>query len=99
MEYRRGRITSRSSRPFQAISPGDDLELASHGFFHRNDGVHFEHECREHRTELVNGHQIVAFHQHVAAPLADADHEEVNLEVGWCLPLAEDFEDSLLRIL
>ncbi len=82
---------------FQSISPGDDLEFAADGFFDRDDGVHLEHERREHRTEFVNGHRIVAFHQHVPAPLADSDHKEVDLEIARRLPLAEDFEDSLFE--
>src|SRR4051794_24926683 len=49
---------------FQAIPPGDDLEFAADGVFDRNDGVHLEDERREHRTELVNRHRVVAFHQH-----------------------------------
>src|SRR5258705_2359408 len=84
---------------FQTVSPGDDLEFAADGFFDRDDGMHLEHERRKHRTEFVNSHRIVAFHQHVPAPLADSDHEEVDLEIAWGLPLAEDFEDSLLGIL
>src|SRR5438477_10170558 len=84
---------------FQPISPGDHLEFAAYGFFDRYDGVHLEHERREHRTEFVNGHQIVAFHQHVPAPLADTDHKEVDLEIGWRLPLTEHLEYSLLGIL
>src|SRR6476619_4688459 len=47
----------------------------------------------------MNGDRIVAFHQHVPAPLADADHKEVDLEVVWCLPLPKDFEDALLGVL
>src|ERR1051326_4341995 len=84
---------------FQAISPVDDLEFAADGFFDRDDGVHLEHERWEHRTEFVNGHQIVALHQHVPAPFADSDHKEVDLEITWCIPLAENFEDSLLGVL
>src|SRR5579859_4986118 len=47
----------------------------------------------------MNSYQIIAFHQHVPAPLADTDHKEVDLEIVRCLPLAKDFEDSLLGIL
>ena len=43
--------------------------------------------------------EIVAFHQHVPAPLADSDHKEIDLEIARRFPLAEDFEDSLLGIL
>src|SRR2546423_12678135 len=87
------------SLAFQSISPSNYLELAADGFLDRNDGSRLEYESRKHRTELVNGHRIVAFHQHVPAPLADSDHEEFDLEIGGRLPLTEYLEDSLLGIL
>src|SRR5438045_823313 len=96
-------MTAMGSAPtsfaFQAISPGDDVEFPADGFFDRDDGVHLEHERRQHRTEFVNGHQIVAFHQHVPAPLADSDYKKVDLEIGWRLPLTEHLKYSLLGIL
>src|ERR1700731_699520 len=42
--------------------------------------------------------RVVTLHQHIAAPITDADHERVDLEIGWCLPRAEDFQDSLLCV-
>src|SRR5262249_23254938 len=42
---------------------------------------------------------IIAFHQHMPAPLADSDHKEVDLEIARRLPLPEDFKDSFLGIL
>ena len=47
----------------------------------------------------MNGHEIVALEQHMPAPLANAYHEEFDLEIGGRLPLTEDLENSLLRIL
>ena len=41
----------RASLAFQSISPGDDFEFAADSFFDRDDGMHLEHECREHRAE------------------------------------------------
>src|SRR5436190_18635976 len=96
---RRFRRLPPASLAFQAVSPGDDLEFAPDGVFDRDDGVHLEDERGQHRTELVNGHGVVAFHQHVPAPLADPDDEELDLEITRRLPLAEDFEDALLGIL
>ena len=94
---------SRWRRPpslaFQSISPGNYLEFAADGFLDRNDGSYLEHESRKHRTKLVNGHEIVALEQHVAAPFANSYHEEFDLEIGGRLPLTEHLEDSLLRIL
>jgi|SRR5271170_5625531 len=71
---------------FESISPGDYLEFAADGFLDLNHRVHLENESRKHRTEFVNGHRIVAFHQHVPTPFADADHEELDLEIGGRLP-------------
>jgi hypothetical protein len=57
-----------------------------------------EDEGGEHRAEFVDGRQIVAIDEHVATPFADTDDEEFDLEIRGRLPLAEDFEDSLLGI-
>src|SRR3954465_8672988 len=83
----------------QSIAPGDDFELRADGVLDGHDRMHLEHERGEHRAEFVNVERIVRFHQHVTAPFADADHEEVDLEIGRCFPLAEDFENALLRVL
>src|SRR5258708_20711992 len=74
-------------------------EFAADGFLDRNDGMHLEYESGKHRTEFVNGHRVVTFHQHVPTPLADSDHEELDLEIGGRLPLTEYLKDSLLGIL
>ncbi len=84
---------------FQSISPRDDFEFAADGFLDRNNRMHLEHERRQHLTELVDGHQIVAFHQHMPAPLADPDHKEIDLEIARALPLTEDLKDPLLGVL
>src|SRR6266852_3390904 len=84
---------------FQSISPGNYLEFAADGFLDRNDRMHLEYESRKHRTEFVNGHRIVTFHQHMPTPLTDSYYEEFNLEIGGRLPLTEYLKDSLLGIL
>jgi hypothetical protein len=61
--------------------------------------MHLKNESREHRTEFVDGHQIVTFHQHVPTPLPDSDHEKLDFEIGGRLPLTEYLKDSLLGIL
>jgi len=35
----------------------------------------------------------------MAAPLADPNYKKLDLEIGWRLPLAKHFEDSLLGVL
>ncbi len=42
---------------------------------------------------------LVALHQHMPASLAHAVYEKLDLEIGWRLPLAKHFEDSLVGIL
>src|SRR2546427_1728408 len=84
---------------FQPIAPGNYLKFAADGFLDRNDGMHLEYESRKHRTEFVNSHRIVTFHQHMPTPLADSYYEEFDLEIGGRLPLTEYLKDSLLGIL
>src|SRR5579864_3984281 len=87
------------SLAFQSVAPGDHFEFATDCVLDADHGVHLEYKCRKHGAELVNREWIVAFHQHVPAPLAHAYDEKLDLEIGWRLPLAEHFEDSLLGIL
>src|ERR1700733_11520205 len=42
--------------------------------------------------------RIIAFHQHVPAPITDTDHERMVLEIGRRLPWAEDLQNPLLCI-
>jgi len=83
----------------QAIAPGNDFEFATNGFLDGDNGVHLEYEGGEHRAKLVNDDWIVALHQHMPTPLAHADYEKLDFEIGWRLPLAKHLEDSLLGIL
>src|SRR5437867_13038448 len=87
------------SAAFQPVAPGNYLEFAADGFLDRNDGMHLEYGSRKHRTEFVNSHRIVTFHQHMPTPLADSYYEEFDLEIGGRLPLTEYLKDSLLGIL
>jgi len=84
---------------FETVAPGDDFEFAADGFLDWDDGPHLEDESGERRTEFVNGHEIVTFHQHMAAPLANSNDEKVDLETGGRFPLAEYLKDSFLGIL
>src|SRR5438270_6992284 len=42
--------------------------------------------------------RVVTFHQHIPAPITDADDEGLDLEIVWHLPWAENLQNSLLRI-
>src|SRR5436309_1927356 len=55
----------------QSVAPGDDFKLAPDCILDGNYRVHLKNKRGQHRTKLVNRHRIVAFHQHVPAPLAD----------------------------
>jgi hypothetical protein len=46
----------------------------------------------------MNGRRIVAVQQHVAAPVAHADNEQLDLKIAGRL-LRENLKDPLLRIL
>jgi hypothetical protein len=43
--------------------------------------------------------RVVTFHQHVPAPIPDADNERLDFEIGRRLPRAKDLKDSFLCIL
>src|SRR6185295_19835437 len=75
------------------------LELAADSVLDRDDRSRLEDESWKHRTKFVDRQRIVTIDQHVTTPLADAHHEEFDLEVGGRLPLTEYFEDSLLGVL
>src|SRR5690349_17847950 len=68
------------SAALQPIAPLDDFELSAYGFLNRNHRMHLEDKRGKHRAELVDGYRIIAFHQHVPAPFAHADYEELNFE-------------------
>jgi hypothetical protein len=42
--------------------------------------------------------RIVAIDQHIAAPVADPDHEHLDLEVCWLFPAAEHIENAPLGL-
>src|SRR6266581_9573777 len=42
--------------------------------------------------------RVVTLHQHISAPITDADDEGLDFEIVWHLPWAEDLQNSLLRI-
>jgi hypothetical protein len=84
-----------ASLTFQSIAVGDRFEFHANGVGDGNDGVSFECESRQHRTELMHFERVIAFHQHIPAPITDANDERVDLEIGWRLPRAEDLQDSL----
>src|ERR1700726_2063120 len=95
----RARGNLRASVDFQTIAPGHDFKFAAPRVLDRNNRPRLEFESREHGTELVHGDRIVAIRQHVAAPVAYPDNEQLDLEVGGRFPTAKYVKDPLLTIL
>src|SRR5207302_132983 len=83
---------------FQSIAVGHRFEFHANGVGDGNDGTSFEREGRQHRTELMHFERIVTFHQHIPAPITDANDERLDLEIRGRFPRAEDLQNSLLCI-
>src|SRR2546430_15161244 len=82
----------------QSVAPSHDLKFAPDCILDRDYRVHLEYKCRQHRAKLMNRHRIVAFHQHVPAPLADSYYKKFDLEIGGRLPLTENLDGLALGI-
>src|SRR6266852_424436 len=87
------------SLAFQSVAPGDCFEFDPDCVLDGNYGARLEFKCRERRAKLVNRQRIVAVHQHMPTPLAHTHYEQLDLEIGWRLPLTKHIKDSLLGIL
>src|SRR5437870_2666929 len=70
--------SSRTSAAFQPVAPGDGFEFDTDSVFDGNHGSRLEYESRVRRAELVNGQWIVALHEQVSTPFADAHNEQFN---------------------
>src|SRR5712692_2489715 len=87
------------SLALQAVAPSDYFEFGPDCVLDGNYGACLHFKCREHRAKLVNHQRIVAVHQQMPTPLAHTHYEELDLKIGWRLPLTKHLKDSLLRIL
>src|SRR5437660_6699101 len=83
----------------QSVAPSHYFEFGADRVLDGNYGACLHFKCREHRAKLVNRQRIIAVHQHMPTPLAHSHYEELDLEVGWRLPLTKHIKDSLLGIL
>src|SRR5579863_7167113 len=83
----------------QTISISHRFQFHADRIGNRNNRTSFEGKSRQHRTELVHFQRVVTVHQHIAAPIPDADNERLDLEIRRCLPRAEDIQDALLCFL
>src|SRR5216684_1165086 len=84
------------SLAFQSVAPGDCFEFDPDCVLDGNYGARLEFKCRKRRANLVNRQWIVAVHQHMPTPLAHTHYEQLDLEIGWRLPLTKHIKDSLL---
>ncbi len=95
--------TGRAIRPaalwLQTIASGDGFQFHPHCIHDGNHAMRLEFKGRECRAELVDGQRIVAFHQHVAAPIAHAHHDQLDLEIGGRFSLGEHLQNPLPGIL
>src|SRR4051794_39668191 len=73
--------------------------LRPHGVQHRHDWPRLKNEGRQHGAKIMDREWIITIHQHVAAPVANADDEHLDLEILGRFPLQENLEDSLLGVL
>src|SRR5229473_6722231 len=87
------------SLAFQSVAPGDCFEFDPDCVLDGDYGARLKFKCRERRAKLVNRQRIVAVHQHMPTPLAHTHYEQLDLEIGWRLPLTKHMKDSLLGIL
>src|ERR1039457_6460382 len=83
---------------FQSIAVGHRFEFDANGVGDGDYGASFEREGRQHRTELMHFERVGTLHQHIPAPITDADDERLDFETGGSFPRAEDLQNSLLCI-
>src|SRR6266571_1223961 len=83
----------------QSVAPSHYFEFGADRVLDGNYGACLHFKCREHRAKLVNRQRIVAVHQQMPTPLAHTHYEELDLKIGWRLPLTKHLKDSLLGIL
>src|SRR4051812_31697839 len=96
-----GQATHRltTSLAFDTITKGNRFKLYPDRVHDGNNGSRLEFKSRQHRAELVNRQRIVAIQHHVPTPVTHSDNEQLDLETGGRLPLSENLQYTLLRIL
>src|SRR4051794_21462732 len=88
-----------TTSPLQPITKRHRFLLHSHSVLDGDNGSCLKHECRQHRAKLVNSRWLITLQQHVTAPVAHSNDEQLDLEVGGRLPLSEYLQNPLLRVL
>src|SRR4029078_12505348 len=74
-------VMSRILFASEPVAPCHHFKLYPDGVHDRHNRPRLEHERRQHRAELVNGQRIIAIDHHIAAPIADPNHEHLDLEI------------------
>src|SRR5262245_20312594 len=80
----------------KAITKGNGFEFDAHSVRDWNYGARLEYKRGEHGAELVDRGRIVAIQHHIATPVTHSDDEQLDLEIGWSLPLRENLQNPLL---
>src|SRR6266571_7284204 len=83
----------------EPIPKGDGFEFDAHCVRDWNHWASLEHKRRQHGAELVNGCGIITIQHHITTPVTHSDDEQLDLEIGWSLPLSENLQNALLGIL
>jgi hypothetical protein len=60
---------------FRSIAVGHRFEFHANSVGYGDDAASLESEGRQHRTELMYFKRVITFHQHIPAPITDADDQ------------------------
>src|SRR5215204_1972740 len=83
----------------QPLAPGNRFKFDPDSVHDGNHGSCLEFKSWQGRAELVNRQRIVAVQQHIPPPVTHSYNEQLDLEIGWRLPLSENLQYPLLGIL
>ncbi len=83
----------------EPITKGNGFEFDAHRVRDGNHWARLENKCGKHGAELVDRRGIIAIQHHIATPVTHSDDEQLDLEIGWSLPLSENLQNALLGIL
>src|SRR6266853_4330426 len=99
LEFLKANHGIETSLAFEAIPKGDRFLFHPDSVHDGNHGTRLEYKSWQHRAELVNRQRIVAIQHHIPTPVAHSYNEQLDLEIGGCLPFGENLQNPLLCIL
>src|SRR5436853_74554 len=81
----------------ERVTEGNRFKLDPDGVHNWNHWPRFEYKSGQHRAELVNRQRIVAVQHHIPTPVTHSYNEQLDLEIGGCLPLSERLPEVLRK--